>query len=704
MYLAAFHGRAITPSALIAGLPLTDGRLTVQAFGRAAQRAGLEVQAEQRDINDIPSLVCPVILIMKNGGVRILSKIDHAGNTAHLVDASGASAPLDVPLTEFGNLFTGYLFLVRPTKAQDYRVSQPEGFRSGHWFWSVISRFWPNYTHVTIAAFVINILALASPLFFMSVYDRVVPNGAISSLVALSIGMLIALVFDFILRIVRSRIIDMTGKKIDVVLAANIFEHVMAIRMDQRPASAGIVASQLRDFDSVREFFTSGAAVSATDLLFALLFIGILFMISGPLALIPLLMLPIMIIVGLVLQHPLNRAMARLQAESAARHSILVETLTGMETIRASAAEARMQTLWERSVAAAARSSEDIHFWSSIIVAATNTSIQATSLLTVILGVVMILEGQLTVGTLVAATMLAGRVLSPISGIASVIARATQVFTALRAIDRIMALSRERPLDRTFVARSISSGRISFEKVTFRYPGAATDALLDVSFSIKAGERVGIIGRIGSGKTTIGKLLVGFYEPAAGRILIDGVDIRQYDPADLRRGIGLLLQDTNLFCGTIRDNITIGHPAASDSAVVAAARVSGAEDFIARHPLGYDLQIAEGGESLSGGQKQAIGLARILIRQPRVLFLDEPTAHFDVRSESELLERLKAQTSEELTLIVATHRLSLLALVDRLIVLEQGRLVADGPRDAVLNALRVNVAASDRPSSLNAAG
>jgi ATP-binding cassette subfamily C protein LapB len=618
---------------------------------------------------------------MKDFTVRVL--LATSDRQVSLIDPTGGEAET-LPLTAAQDMYLGYAFFVRPAAYTDERTLAAGATATRHWFWSVVQRFWPNYSHVAIAAFVVNTLALATPLFIMSVYDRVIPNGAIASLAALSIGIGLALVFDFVLRIVRSRIIDVTGKKIDVVLAADIFEHVMSVKMAQRPASVGILANQLRDFDTVREFFTSGTVVSATDLLFAILFVSVLFMIAGPLAWIPLIMLPIMITIGVILQRPLDRAMKRLQAESAARHGVLVEALSGIETVRATAAESRMQRAWERSVAATARSSEDVQFWASLALTASSTAQQLTSLLLVVVGVFMILDGHLSVGALVASNMLAGRVLSPISGITAVITRATQTFTALKAIDRIMSLERERPPERSYVARRIDNGSIAFDKVTFRYPESNAKALEDISFKVKPGERIGIIGRVGSGKTTVGRLLVNFFEPTEGTIQVDGVDVRQYDPADLRSGIGLVLQDTDLFFGKLRDNIALGRPTATDEEVLLASRLAGVESFVAGHPLGYDMLVAEGGRSLSGGQKQAIGLARVLIRHPKILFLDEPTAHFDVRSESEFLARLKSMVDADTTVIVSTHRLSLLSFVDRLLLLEKGRLVADGPRDKVL--------------------
>ena len=688
IFLAGHHGRAVTRDALLGGLPILDGRLNVSLYERAARRAGLETEAIKRDVLDIPPLVLPAVLIMKNGTTLILLGIDEKGSAKVLNPSSHPYAPQMAALDEIATGYTGYAFLVRAAAETDARAIAAGSLPRHHWFWSVVKAHWRNYGHIALSALLINILALSMPLFTMSVYDRVIPNGAIPSLVALSIGMVLAIAFDLILRMVRSKMIDVTGKTIDVVLAANIFEHVMAVKMSQRPPSVGIVANQLRDFDSVREFFTSGSVVSATDLLFAILFIGVLFIIAGPLAWVPLLMLPVMIGTGIALQRPLNRAMKRLQAESAARHGVLVESLAGLETVRATGGEARMQTAWERSVAATARSGEAVHFWSSLALTTANSAQMLTSLLLIVIGVFLIMNGSLTVGALVAANMLAGRVLAPIAGIASVFTRGTQTFSALKSIDRIMTLERERSPERTYVARKIEKGSVSFDNVSFSYPNAPGKALDKVTFTVSSGERIGIIGRVGSGKTTVGRLLLAFYEAQEGRILVDGVDSRQYDPADLRSGIGFAMQDTDLFFGKLRDNITLGYPAATDEEVLAAARLAGVESFIASHPMGYDMPISEGGRSLSGGQKQAIGLARVLIRKPKILFLDEPTAHFDVRSETEFLERLKALDDAQMTIIISTHRLSLLTMVDRLLLFDNGRLVADGPRDKVLSLLQ----------------
>lgn len=690
LYLAAYHGRAISREALLAGLPISNGRLTAALVERAGLRAGLEVEPTRRKLADIPALVLPAVLIMRDGAALLLMTNDARSGMAEWIDPALSSDVRTAPLDEIERDYSGYTFFIKPLATADARTVAAGDLPKSHWFWSVVRRFGANYSHVALAALLVNLLALAAPLFTMNVYDRVVPNGAVPSLIALAIGLTIAIAFDFLIRIVRSRIIDLTGKKIDVVLAANIFEHILALKMANRPASVGILANQMRDFDSVREFFTSGTVVAATDLLFAMIFIGVLFMVAGPLAWIPLAMLPIVIATGFILQRPLNRAMKRLQAESAARHGVLIESLSGIEAVRATGAESRMQTAWERSVAATARSGEAVHFWSSLALTISSSAQQITSMLLVVIGVFLILDGKITMGALIAANMLAGRVLAPISSLASVITRATQTISSLRSIDRLMELERERPPGRTFVARKIEHGAITFNGVSFRYPNSKEKALDNVSFTIAPGERVAIIGRVGSGKTTVGRLLSGFYEPEEGSILIDGIDSRQYDPADLRAGTGFVMQDTDLFFGKLRENITLGKPAASDDEVIEAARFSGVEQFIAGHPLGYDMPIAEGGRSLSGGQKQAIGLARAMIRQPKILFMDEPTAHFDVRSEAEFLERLKSITRADMTVIVSTHRPSLLSLVTRILVFERGKLVADGPRENILATLQAN--------------
>lgn len=684
LIISAHHGRAVGPEAICSGLPLVNGRLTAELFARAARQAGLEAEPMARPLEAIPSLVLPAVLVLADG-IAVLHTIDPVAGTALIFETTnGPGAPTTVPLAVLAGRYAGFAFFLKPLPLASGRREVFSNVARAHWFWSVVAKFRSNYVHIALAALLINVLALVFPLFTMAVYDRVLPNFAISSLVALAIGVALAFVFDVILRVARSRMIDMTGKQADVVLAANLFQHVMGLRMKERPQSVGVLANQMRDFDSVREFFTSSTLISVTDLVFAFIFVGIMFLIVGPLAWIPIVLLPIVIGIGLLIQRPLNRAMKELQAEAAARHGVLVEALAGLETVKSLGAEGRMQSVWERSVAASARSSEAVHHWSSLAITLSNTAQQFAQLALVVWGVFLVLNNTITVGALVAANMLVGRILGPLSNVAALMTRASQTSQSLEAIDRIMGLGTERPKDRVFVARRVDRGAIEFKDVTFRYPNTKVNALDKVSFAIRPGERVGIVGRIGSGKTTVGRLIASLYEPDEGQILIDGVDIRQFDPADLRSGIGFVLQDVQLFFGTLRDNIAIGRPAASDAEIVQAGRLAGVENFIANHPDGYDMAIAEGGRSLSGGQRQAVALARVLLRRPKVLFMDEPTSALDLASEAEFCNRLNQVLGRDTTFVVSTHRVSLLRFVDRLIVIDKGRVVADGPRDKVL--------------------
>lgn len=687
LFVARHHGRAVSARAVLAGLPIVDNRLSPSLFLRAAERANLVAEPYQRPISEIPGLVLPAIIILRDGRALVLMRNDVAESDVGIVDPGIENAvPTAMARSALDAVYSGYVFFLRPGAsgpARDADTPKPDD----HWFWGVLRDFRTHYAYIALAAFLINLLSLAFPLFVMNVYDRVLPNGAVASLVALSLGVILAFAFEIAMRMVRSRMIDLTGKQIDITLAARLFSHVLGLRMEHKPRSAGMLANQIRDFESVREFCTSGTVIAATDLVFAFIFLGFMFAIVGPLAVVPLVLLPISLAIGFLIQRPLDAAVQDMQVEAAARHGILVESIGALETIRVLGAEGRVQTHWERSVAASTRAGEALHRWSALSLTLSGAAQNIASLLIVIWGVFMVLSSHITIGALIAATMLSGRILGPVTNIASVMMRGTRTLHALRAIDKLMQLPVERPRDRVFIARSIREGALRFENVTFRYPEAAADALSDVSFAIRPGERVGIVGRIGSGKTTVGRLATALYTPQSGMVLVDGVDIRQYDPADLRAGIGFVTQECELFRGTLRENVVMGRPEASDEELIAAARVAGLEAFVARAPQGYDMPVAEGGRSLSGGQRQAVALARALIRRPRILFLDEPTSALDLRSEAEFAERL-AQLGPDMTLIISTHRVSLLQMVDRLIVFDQGRIVADGARDGVLAALQ----------------
>jgi ATP-binding cassette subfamily C protein LapB len=678
--------RPLSAEALTAGLPLpADGRLTPELFIRAARRAGLSAKLLRRAIPAIDPLALPAVLLLDGRGACVLLARQGESEVDVVLPESGLGT-LRVPLAEIAARYTGYALFARPEIVREPHDAAQRREPSGHWFWGIILRQWPVYSEVALAAVLINMFALVSPLFVMNVYDRVVPNRAIDTLWVLAIGAVTVFVFDFIIRTLRGYFVDAAGRMADLRLASRIFEQVLGIRMAVRPASAGAFANNLREFETLRDFFTSATITALVDLPFVLFFVLIVWLIGGPVALVPAAAIPTVIAVGLLLQIPLNTVVRRTFREAAQKHGVLVETINGLETIKSMAAEGRMQRAWERFVGAAAASANRSRLLSSITV---NLAATATNLVTVgvvIVGVYRIADGLMSVGALIACSIISGRAMAPLGQVAQVLSRFHQARTAYDALDRLMDLPVDRPAAIHFVHRPQLLGGIEFKQVSFSYPGQKTPALANVSFRITPGERVGLIGRIGSGKTTVEKLILGLYEPDSGAVLIDGTDLRQIDPADLRRSIGCVPQDVVLFSGTLRDNITLGAPHADDAAVLRAADLAGVEEFASRHPLGYDMNVGEVGQALSGGQRQAVAVARALLREPPILVLDEPTSAMDNGAES----RLRTRLAEELhgrTILLVTHRASLLALVDRLIVMEGGRVVADGPKDQVLKAL-----------------
>ncbi|MCC7045295.1 MAG: type I secretion system permease/ATPase, partial [Alphaproteobacteria bacterium] len=502
----------------------------------------------------------------------------------------------------------------------------------------------------------------------------------------LALGVAIAFVFEFALRMLRGYFVDSAGRGADLQLSSSIFERVMAIRMAARPPSAGALASNLRDFESLRDFFSSATLLAVVDLPFCALYIVFIFVIGGWLGVVPLVAVPVILGVGFFLQAPLREVMRQSFEQQTQKHAVLVEAISGIETIKALNAEGRMQRTWESQVEATSLSAHKAHGLSLLSVTFSQIAANLVNCLLVVAGVYLINAGHLTVGGLIACTILSGRAMGPLGQVASLLTRFHQSLNSLRALDRLMHTPTDRAPDRSYIQRPRPLGEIEFKNVTFSYPGQKQPALQNVSFKIAPGQKVGLIGRIGSGKSTIERLVMGFYEPQEGAVLIDGVDARQIDPADLRRSIGCVLQENFLFFGSIRDNVMLGAFHADDAAILRAARLAGVDDFTQRHPLGLDLPVGEGGRALSGGQRQSVAIARALLLDPPILLLDEPTSSMDNSSEN----RFKARLQDVLpgrTLLLVTHRGSMLTLVDRLMVIDGGKVVANGPKEEVLQAL-----------------
>ncbi|TPQ25756.1 type I secretion system permease/ATPase [Methylomonas koyamae] len=674
-----------TETALVAGLPLQNHKLTPELFQRAAERAGLRSSLLRRPLARISNLVLPVVLLLKDGNTCVL--VGREGDRCSVVVPETESGEKIVDAGELEALYSGMAFFVQLNHRFDARSEESALPKATHWFWDVIAKSWPIYAEVVAASLLVNLFALATPLFFMNVYDRVVPNRALETLWVLAIGILIVFGFELAMKLLRSYFIDSAGKRADIILSATIFEKLMGLRMEAKPASVGGFANNLSEFESFREFLTSATLATLIDLPFLVLFLLIISSIGGHLAWIPFGILPLAVLIGVSLQAPLKATIQALFKAGAEKNATLVEALTNLETIKAAGAEGQLQARWEKGIGEIARLGLKSRFYSGLAVNLTAFFQQLASVMMVVAGVYLIADGDLTTGGLVACTMLTSRALAPVGQVAALLTRYHQARAALDSLTRMMALPVEREAGRDYLHRPRFAGDIEFKNVVFNYPQQPVNALEGVSFKIKAGERVGVIGRIGSGKSTLERLILGLYQVRQGAVLIDGTDIRQLDPADLRRQIGYVPQDISLLYGSVKDNITLGSGFADDQQVLRAARIAGVDAFVNKHPAGFDLQVGEGGANLSGGQRQSIALARALVLSPPIFVLDEPTNAMDNSSEEGFKQRFAAELQGQ-TLILVTHRMSLLSLVDRLIVMDGGHIVADGPKDHVLEALR----------------
>jgi ATP-binding cassette, subfamily C, bacterial LapB len=683
-FVAKALGRPMSAEALIAGLPLLANRLTPELFVRAATRAGMSAKAITRPLRDISDLTLPAVLLLRDRQACVLTRMTSGAARIVLPETGGGER--DTTVEDLEQRYAGLAILMRPAHRFDARTADSAIPRTSDWFWGVVVRAWPIYGEVLVASLLINIFALVTPLFAMNVYDRVVPNHALETLWALSIGAALVVAFDLLMRTLRGYFIDIAGKKIDVVLSANIFERVLGMRMATRPASVGAFASSLQEFEAFREFLTSATITTLIDLPFVALFIAAMFWVGGPVGWVPVIAVPLIVAVGLAIQWPLSNLVRDTQRYAAERQAALVETLVGLETIKATGAEGPAQRKWEQVIGTIARLGLRSRFLSACTVNFSVFVQQLAYVAVVLVGVYLIADDHLTMGGLIACSILTGRALAPLSQVAGLLARYHHSRSALDSISRLMSREIERPLDKDFVDRPKLQGGIEFRNVSFAYGEKQAGVLKDVSFRIAPGEHVGIIGRVGSGKTTIEKLVLGLYAPNSGAILIDGIDQRQIDPLALRRDIGYVPQDIVLFYGSVRDNIVLGAPHADDAATLRAAEIGGVAEFVNRSPQGFDLQVGERGERLSGGQRQAIAIARAELLTPPLVLLDEPSSAMDSRSEEQFKARLAAQLSGR-TLILVSHRTSLLSLVNRLIVIDQGRVVADGPKEQVLAAL-----------------
>lgn len=683
VFLTAHYGRAKSAEAIRAGLAYDERGMGPQLFVDAAQRLGFKAKIVRRaDPVDIPAPVLPAVLILKGNDACVLLSLEGDKAAAEFA----GTGQREMSLAELRNNYAGYAIFVhpRPEFADPEAPSARDAAR--HWFWGAVRENVGLYRRVILAALLINVFGLTSSIYIMNVYNRVIPSNAIETGWAMALGALTVFVFDFIMRTLRAYFIDIAGRRIDVMVTRRVYDHLLDMKLAGKPVSGGAFANMLREFDSVRDFLTSATMTAIVDLPFSLLFLLVIYLLGGPIAFMLVALMFLVVGFSMLLQMPLRAMVAKSLHSAENKHGLLIETINGLETIKAIGADGRLRARYGTHVGESALHGQRSRFISGLVVNAATFLQQVATVIVILMGMYMVRDSELTTGALIACVLLGGRAIAPLGQVANLMTRYHQARASLTTLEDIMKLPVERPAGKQFLHRPQLAGKITFDKVSFVYPKTERKVLDSVSVSIKAGEKVGIIGRIGSGKSTMARLILGLYEPTEGTLFADDTDFRQIDPADLRRNIAYIAQDVVLFRGSVRENIAVSRPQATEAEILDAAKSAGVHDFISRHPMGYDAPVGERGEGLSGGQRQAIALARAMLLRPQVMVCDEPTNAMDTEAEQAFIRHIGREASGR-TLVLITHRQNLLPLVDRLVLLEQGRVVMDGPREKVLAAL-----------------
>ena len=683
------RGCDASPATLTAGQPTADGRLTPALALRAAEAQRATARLSRRRLSRVTDAVLPVVLFLRGrDACAFLER--RPGGRALVYRPSESDAPFEVAEAELSAAYDGVALLLRaepwtaPGAAAEARAKP-----AGHWFWGPTLRFWPSFVQVALAAALINLLALVTPIFTMNVYDRVFPNAAITTLWALGVGVGVALVFDSLLKMLRAAIVDGAGRRADLAISSALFRHLADLRLEEHIGKSGRLANHLKDFEQVREFFSSQTVATLTDLVFAGLFLLVIWRLGGPLVWPPAVALAFALALGGLVLIPLRRAANAARAQGAEKTAVAVEALGDLETLKAVSGQSRMQLRWETHVEEAGRAQRGLRFWANLATTLAGLAQQAASVGIVASGVFLALDGQVTMGAVIAAMILSGRALAPAAAVTSLFVRGAFALATLRSLNGVMALRSDSSGEARTLNAAIEQGALTLEGAGLTYPDADRPALTGVSLTIAPGERIGVIGAVGSGKSTLVRLLAGLYASTEGAVLADGLNLRQLSPAALRDAIRLVPQEATLFAGTLRENIAFGAPGASDAEIVRAARMSGADALARAHPSGYDMQIAERGRNFSGGQRQMVALARALLRPPQVLLLDEPTSAMDAASEAAFQAHLlEAAKRYGFSVVISTHRMRLLDIVDRLICLEKGRVALDGAKAQVLAELK----------------
>jgi ATP-binding cassette, subfamily C, bacterial LapB len=695
LFTKLYH-KPYSAEALTAGLPIEPGHDAPELFSinnakglfsRAAERAGLKSSLVKRPISQISPLQLPMIVLLSNQGACILDRFSEDKSQVKIIMPAEEAIEQWVDTELLEDEYIGYGFMVK--KAFEYadESSRTLHINQKHWFWSTIKLSAGIYKDVLYASLLINLFVLASPLFTMNVYDRVVPNNAIETLWVFAIGVVIIYSIDTFLKFTRTYLLESAAKKSDVIMSSIIFEKVLDLKLAHHPASVGSFASNLKDFDSIRSFLTNATMAAIIDLPFAVIFLAVIWYIGGNLVLIPMVTMGLILMYAFLIKTPLKKSIESTHEASAKKSSILIETLNNIETLKTLGTTSLAQWKWEESTGEIATKSLKSRLLSASIPTVTQFLIQLNTVMVIVYGVYLIQEFELSMGGLIAIVILTSRTLAPMGQVAALMTNYEDTKTSYETLNEIISKPSERPSGKKFVQQPKFTGHIEFSDVTFTYPSNDVPSLKNVSFTIKPGEHVAIIGRIGSGKSTVHKLLLGLYEPDSGQILIDGIDIKQIDPADLRKHMGYVSQDIMLFRGTVKDNITYRASHASDAAMIRAAHISGTDEFIKKHPKGYEMPIGERGQGLSGGQKQSIGIARAFLLNAPIMLMDEPTNAMDQITEAKLLEKLSLNL-DGVTSLFVTQKMTLLQIVERVIVMNEGRVFIDAPKEDALKKLQ----------------
>lgn len=626
--------------------------------------------------------VFPLLWVSKDGAQVLVLRGQLSAGQCAAEDHEGKSQNLDAQA-----LTTGRILMLKPSRQTQAGPTVERPSTAGDWFVYVVRQYRHVFFDAVLATFVISVVGLVGAMFAMQVYDRVVPTKGYSTLVVLAVGALLGIVLELTLKQVRAHLVDRACKAIDQDLASVFFGKALDIRMDARPRTVGTFASQIRYFESVRNFLTSSSLFILADTPFAIFFIAVIAMISWPVAMVPLVVLPLAIVLGLWMRKPIEDLTAMHMAESNRKNGLLIEAIDGIESIKACNAEWKLLDRWRQLTATIATSELKSKALTTLSTNLTQFLQQIVYVGMIVVGAYQITQGSLSMGGLLACTIISGRALAPFAMVPNMIVQWKQAQVALKGLDAIMAMPSDRDPQQRLVVPQTCEGRIKLENTTFAY-GPGQPSLQVADCSIGAGERIAILGAVGSGKSTLLKLLSGLYKPQQGTVQLDGIEVEHLAPEFVREHIGYLPQDVRLYQGTLRENLTLGLPSPSDSQILRAAAMTGLDRVIQSHPKGLALEIAEGGRGLSGGQRQLVGLTRLLLQQPRIMLLDEPTASMDNQLEARVMKHLFEEMPAHSAVVVVTHKPALLAHVSRVLVVDQGRVVMDGPRDAVLARLR----------------